>query len=745
MFIMRHPYNTFNKYLPYLLLLIITVIGYWQVALREYCLKYDMIDYFYPYRYYIGECLRNHILPLWNPYHDLGSPVHADPQSGAWYPLVWIIGYFYGYDIHSLGFEFILHIFLAGIGMYHLGKRFGFQNNVAFIMAISYIFSGFFIGNAQHFSWIISGAWIPFILYSYIDTYNDSSYRSAIKTGFFMYLLIAGGYPAFTFILGYLLLFLFLFYTVIHFRKKETKRLLLFIKLNFVTLITTLLLCMAIIVSVYNAIPYNSRSGSINLEDTLFSPLSPQALISFLLPFAVIKDMIFYDTDLSMSNIYFGLIAFVFFIVSLFIKKPKIMILFLLFGLFALTASMGKYLPVRTFLYDHIPLMNLFRFPSIFRLFVLLSFIILSGYSLNYFRDKQDVLKKYLKITSITLVIILSVFFNYVLLKGNIGFLAFLKNDLFVSSQNSTLYQHIAFQSLIQIFILLIFIYLISKNYSWEKLIRYITILLVCEIVLSAQLNEPYTVYSEIFKTKPLKEHSMIFPESFPLPPNKNVIDVSQSGLNYGPLWLNLHIFHKQIGVGSYSPFTLKSYQYLKDSLPGLFKATLTNPLMFLSDKVFVNDSIGEHNKHLLFHNKNIYLNQKDFATTKGISFKHSPEDTVIITKFSPVKIVAQVKCSNDQVITLLQNNYPGWKVFVNNKETPVLTSNLCFISAIVPKGENIIEFHYRSSSVIIAFYISLISLIATLFIFFKFRKNYFSNKEFQKNALSAKELRKRH
>ncbi|HOH84803.1 MAG TPA: hypothetical protein PLI16_09350, partial [Bacteroidales bacterium] len=115
----------FSELKIYLFLLVIIIVGYYHVALFIHPLKWDMIDQAYPYRYYIGECLRHGFFPYWLPYQQLGIPVCADPQSGVWYPITWIFGFFAGYILYSLSAEYMLHVFLAAAGFYMLGKNLG--------------------------------------------------------------------------------------------------------------------------------------------------------------------------------------------------------------------------------------------------------------------------------------------------------------------------------------------------------------------------------------------------------------------------------------------------------------------------------------------------------------------------------------------------------------------------------------------------------------------------------------------
>ena len=147
------------------------------------------MDWFYPMRYLIGECLQNHVLPVWNPYINLGYPLHTDPQSGALYPIVWIIGYFLGYSPFTINLEFILHILFAFYGMKKLSEAIGLKGNVSILVGLSYACCGFFVGNAQHLTWIISAAWIPYILYYYIKLIKKTPGKMRLAFLFLLFIV----------------------------------------------------------------------------------------------------------------------------------------------------------------------------------------------------------------------------------------------------------------------------------------------------------------------------------------------------------------------------------------------------------------------------------------------------------------------------------------------------------------------------------------------------------------------------
>ena len=255
-----------KPYLYYFLLFIAAVLAMLPVVLLRHPLKYDMIDQAYPWRYFIGECLQNGNLPLWNPYQLLGSPIHADPQSSAWYPVTWFFGYLFGYDIYVISIDFFLHIFLAGMGMFYLAKQMKFRDETAFIMGVSYMLSGFFTGNAQHFMWIISGTWIPYITGAFLALRNSPSINGAVRLGLAFFMIMTGGYPAFTFLLLYLLIAIFILFTIDYIRKKEFSALYRFTKYLGISAAFTILSGMVIIISVYHLQDAMTRGTGVTLQ-----------------------------------------------------------------------------------------------------------------------------------------------------------------------------------------------------------------------------------------------------------------------------------------------------------------------------------------------------------------------------------------------------------------------------------------------------------------------------------------------
>jgi len=714
-----------RTYVYYLLLFLTAVLAMLPVAQLIHPLKYDIIDQAYPWRYFIGECLQEGILPLWNPYQLLGSPIHADPQSAAWYPLTWFFGYFFGYDIYILSIDFLLHIFLAGTGMFWLGRLLKFRDETAFLMGVSYMLSGFFIGNAQHFMWVISGTWIPFIIGAFIQLKEQASLPSAVRLGLAFFMLMTGGYPAFMILLLYLLLAVFILYLAGFLRKKDYAALRKYLKYLSFAVVFTLLAGMVVLVSVWHLRDAITRGDGVTLQQALFGAFTPRSFISFILPYASIRDMEFYGTDLSMSNAYFGLIMLLFFITGLMVRKSNLIRLFLVWGIFCLAAAVGSALPLRAFLYDYIPFMNLFRFPALFRIFFILSFIIVAANAFDQWITEPGKLKGkvYLSLMLIALTII--GFIVYAAIGGELNLAGFIKNQFIYYSKTSTIRQHIFSQGVIQLALLILFYILITK---WNKA-RYALagiILAGCiELIGASRLNGPYTVYTQHFSSKEIKAHSRKFPEGFPLPGNEPLIgNRDTKGIAFQALWRNLNIFHKQVSYEGYNPLHLKGFEEMADNQPLLFEAILQNPLVYLADQACPADSLVLHREMQDFRPGRVYFEEMDYKALTDVHFRKSDGDTARIIGFSPVEINIIVKTKDKALVNLLQNNYHGWKATVDSRPADILTGNMSFMSVLVPAGEHSVSFYYDPSDVIAAFWVSLFTILAGLFclIFYYFK-----------------------
>jgi len=83
-------------------------------------------------------------------------------------------------------------------------------------------------------------------------------------------------------------------------------------------------------------------------------------------------------------------------------------------------------------------------------------------------------------------------------------------------------------------------------------------------------------------------------------------------------------------------------------------------------------------------------------------------------------KIELKTFSDANQILVLADTYYPGWKAYVDNKETKIFPANIVQRAIIVPKGKHIITFLYDPDSFRWGSIVSLFGYGLVLFLLFK-------------------------
>lgn len=654
-------------------------------------------------------------LPLWSPYQTLGYPIFADPQSGVAYPFTWLIGLLWEYNLNTLAFEFVLHIFIAGCGMFALGKALRFDKIVAFILAVSYMLSGLFVGNAQHLSWIIAGAWLPFVFNSFLQIQKEKTVLNALKLALFGFLFL-NGYPAIVFILFYFLLILQCWF--LYQEKKENgwvglRKLLSALSLSVVFLLITSSL---ILTGYYYVMPYLSRVNGVSPDLMNALPFSTRCLISLISPFSTIQADSYgiYGTDLSMSNGYFGFIVFLFALIAVFSRKGTQFWFFVLFAIFSLLVSFGSETPLREFLYYHVPFMNLFKYPSVFRAFFIFFMILLAGIGLQKFSEEKLNKKAFLGFVIFLMVSIFAIV-QYLNITQDVNIKAVFRNDFIQYNKTLIVAQQFAFQGIV-LFTLLsaLCLILIWKINNILK-IKWLAFLIITEIVISAQVCSSGTVFESNARNEINNQFFDKIPKEFPLPAQKSVITTESTAYKEGIFWRNLSTFNKQISSDGFTPFTFHSSDYWYDTVPIPFDAMLKNYPAYISNSVFLEDSMIAHQKRAYSDSAVVYLTAKDYVRINNKLDHRLNVGKCSFVKFLPNEFVLQSTMENPGILALLQNEFKGWSVLVDGREAQILTINKGIMGVFLEKGNHKVVFKYRPLPVVVSLFITVVSFFSLL------------------------------
>lgn len=695
-------------------MLIVAIVAYWQISFLKYSVTHDMINCWIPWRHYISESLQNHVFPFWDPYQQLGYPIHADLQGPTWYLESLILGSTIGQSNYVVQLLFVFYAFMAGVGMYFLSLCFHENKNIAFITGVCYMLSGFFVAHVQHFYAVIGAAWLPFIILNYYKMHITKSYKYAIYASLFLFFNLTGGNHTFTFILAYLFLAIGGYFIIVAIREKKKEIVFQLLKLNALFVLLTTALSTVVLVVFFQVKPYVDRLSGMDYKSASVNPLSPQSLLSLFVPFSTVNSVDFYNTDQSMCNVYIGIIILPFIILALVRSKSGIEKVLLGFAFVCLLASFGSYTPVHKVLYSVFPFMNLFRFPSYFSLFSILILLLLGGkqlaFTLSTFVISKD---KLVKIVSVLIGLTLMLLVVAFIKNNGASFFFFNHHEtIFDFIREANLYQNIILQGSIQLLFLIALLITIIKAAEKYRLVM-ITFFVIFDMIVATQLNIAYVGFSQT-SPKELHDYVATLPKGFPIPAMNNISENTEElGQKHG-LYRNTSVFHKRISADVFNSFCFNNQVIMLDSLRPLYDSMLRNPLVHLSNKIYSEEDFFA--KKISLTHKTVILDNRGFE--EAISRINNTDETsgvCEIIKYSPSKIEINVNAKSPQLLTLLQNNYTGWDVKVDGQTNNLLRSNFMTMSVVVLAGQHKVEFTYKNTAVIIGGIISYLTFTILL------------------------------
>ena len=140
-------------------------VYFWQVTLGQgVWFGTDTVRLFHPFGVELARALSDGRLPLWTTGIGAGFPLLAESQVGALYPVNlilyrWLPAHF------ALSYSVLLHLEWAGCGMYACARSFGLRPASALLVGFPFAFSGFFLAQIIHPPIVVTGAWLPWLIF----------------------------------------------------------------------------------------------------------------------------------------------------------------------------------------------------------------------------------------------------------------------------------------------------------------------------------------------------------------------------------------------------------------------------------------------------------------------------------------------------------------------------------------------------------------------------------------------------
>jgi hypothetical protein len=671
-----------NRY-PLLLALLI-VLAIYPFSFFLFIPKWDSIIGYLPYRYFIGEYVSHGHLPLWSPFQRLGYPGYSDLQSGASYPVVWILLLFGKYTITSLMVEVIFTFLIAGLGMYRLSLSFVQCPKTSLLVGLAYALSGFMTGSTQLLVFLIGVAWLPWCIWSFRRWLISGNASHALVAVGFLAMNITGASPAFTIILAYILTAMLLWHVVAG--RSDFSRIKTIAWQGLAGLIFLGILLAPYVKSYVDFAPYFNRAGKLPFEAIILNPFTLSTYISFVFPYSVISNSDWFElTDLSLRNGYFGIIGlFGVLLVLLSIRRIQgnSHRVLAACGVFALWLAMGNETVLYKWMYA-LPGFGYFRHPSFFRAYAILCFLLLAAIGLKSLLNENRLGNR-----ERLMIIILS---SAVALATGVMALQVSSDTLkqhvtqILNGQeflNSPLESHVMINGLI-ILVLLSVVWLLHRTFKWS-LFTSVLLFSFADLSIQTSLTARTTMVYPI-RYSSARAYFDQLPESHDQRYNATPmreLDDTQGLLSAPGFELNLATFNQVPSIVGENPLRFRSFDLAKEN--EIMSRNLLNPLMYVAThtKTLTDSARAGH----LWHPR----------VDKPLSSLMLSDVRMDYNAFT-----AEVSNAEDTPgwIVLNQNFHHCWKAFLGEQELPVhMVNNLVMGVEIPPYASGVLRFEYTSN-----------------------------------------------
>ncbi len=370
----------------------------------------DMQLYFAPIDRLVWNAIRTGEAYLWTPLMGTGSPLLANIQTGFFYPPTWLFAVLP--FLRGFGLLLVLHVVLAGLGMYAFCRRIGFTGSSAFLAAVAYMLGGYFTSLTNMTTILQVSAWLPLqclTVVHYMEGRSLASFLAAV--GVFLMSLLAGA--PLTFLLGSCIAFVFCTLRIGLGAENRGRSLLSLLGSMTVVAVLVTGLSMVQLLPMAEYVRESIRASGLSFELATRYSLEPLRILELVIPpsfedptYRFGKKASLTSADPWLFSVYLGTSVLLLAAIGVAHRRRRIEMLFwTALALLGLVLSLGGSLPVYGWLYEWVPGLAAFRYPE--RFFVLTGFSIpvLAAHGLDCLRENRGCGRAALVLTGLGLVV----------------------------------------------------------------------------------------------------------------------------------------------------------------------------------------------------------------------------------------------------------------------------------------------------------------------------------------------------
>ncbi len=379
------------------------VVPFWKmVAMQGYIITddifaSDLMNDQFPLRHYISELLKSGEAPLWMPQSYGGFPLLARSEAGVCYPLNWIFfGFFSPYP--ALNITILLTLLIVGISMYMYLREMEVSFAAAVMGGIAFELSGYVLSHLKHLSQINAACWFPLGMFFIERAVRRNQPRYLFCVGGIFGLQNLAGHTQ----IAYYSTLAFIAYFITRLirerrktretakEKKKSSRLQNLVSLVKQRLSLALIIALAFgalvaavqLVPTYELVSQSKRAGGVSFDFASNYAYDPANLLMFFYPYihGDIGNGTYTGNSVFWEDYgYVGITVLLLAIYGVARKRKDWYVRFhSVFIIFAMFMVVGPATPLYKIVFNVLPGMDYFRFPTRFLLIVSFSLIALA-------------------------------------------------------------------------------------------------------------------------------------------------------------------------------------------------------------------------------------------------------------------------------------------------------------------------------------------------------------------------------
>ncbi len=345
--------------------------------------KRDIFRFYYPVWRFGADCLKQGVLPLWNPYNSFGTPFLADIQTCVLYPLTLFL---YIPD-YRLGFNFyiLFHLALAGFFTCLWMRECGASKPASFLSGLAFSLGGYVLSTISLTISLATLVYFPLALFTLRRAFRSSGFFWKAACSLVLLVQYLAGDPA----VFFATLVVFAFFTL--YKTAEARHRSGRWQGAYLTTACTAVGIFAGLAAfhwpLFLEFLRNSTRSSLTFDHVTMWSLQYNDLVSLFFPYLSDLSLLFMDYWVRqswMENGYAGLTVFflAFFSLRGAGKKP-IVGYHVLLALFGLALALGRFTWFYRLLYEGFPFFRFIRYPVRFLFLFHFALACLAGFGLD--------------------------------------------------------------------------------------------------------------------------------------------------------------------------------------------------------------------------------------------------------------------------------------------------------------------------------------------------------------------------